>query len=53
MVKTATFTFGGLHLAANNAGIGGLAAATGDYPLDAWHNVINVNLNGVFYSLRY
>ena len=53
MVETAKSTFGALHLAVNNAGIGGPAAATGDYPLDGWHNVINVNLNGVFYGLRY
>lgn len=53
MVATAKSTFGALHLAVNNAGIGGPAAATGDYPLDGWHNVINVNLNGVFYGLRY
>lgn len=53
MVQTATSTFGALHLAVNNAGIGGPAALTGDYPLDGWHNVINVNLNGVFYGLRY
>lgn len=53
MVETAKSAFGALHLAVNNAGIGGPAAATGDYPLDGWHNVINVNLNGVFYGLRY
>ncbi|RYE38615.1 MAG: SDR family oxidoreductase, partial [Hyphomicrobiales bacterium] len=53
MVETAKSTFGALHLAVNNAGIGGPAAPTGEYPLDGWHNVINVNLNGVFYGLRY
>lgn len=53
MVETAKSAFGALHLAVNNAGIGGPAAATGDYPLDGWQNVINVNLNGVFYGLRY
>ena len=44
---------GALHLAVNNAGIGGAQAPTGDYPIDAWQQVINVNLNGVFYGLRY
>lgn len=53
MVETAKSAFGALHLAVNNAGIGGPAAATGDYPLEGWQNVINVNLNGVFYGLRY
>ena len=53
MVAFATSTYGGLHLAVNNAGIGGAAAPTGEYPLDSWHKVININLNGVFYGLRY
>jgi NAD(P)-dependent dehydrogenase (short-subunit alcohol dehydrogenase family) len=44
---------GALHLAVNNAGIGGAQAPTGDYPIDAWQQVINVNLNGVFYGMRY
>ncbi len=43
---------GGLHLAVNNAGIGGAQAPTGDYPLDAWRQVMGVNLDGVFYGMR-
>ena len=53
MVDYAEKTYGGLHLAVNNAGIGGPAALTGDYPLDGWKTVIDINLNGVFYGLRY
>jgi NAD(P)-dependent dehydrogenase (short-subunit alcohol dehydrogenase family) len=53
MVGFATRTYGGLHLAVNNAGIGGPSAATADYPLDGWHQVINVNLNSAFYGLKY
>jgi NAD(P)-dependent dehydrogenase (short-subunit alcohol dehydrogenase family) len=44
---------GGLHLLVNNAGIGGPSAPTGEYPLDGWHQVIGVNLNAVFYGLRF
>jgi len=44
---------GGLHLLVNNAGIGGPAARVGEYPLDGWQKVIDVNLNGVFYGMRY
>ncbi|MBE0555319.1 MAG: SDR family oxidoreductase [Rhodobacteraceae bacterium] len=44
---------GGLHLMVNNAGIGGPSAPTGEYPLDGWAQVIGVNLNGVFYGLRF
>jgi NAD(P)-dependent dehydrogenase (short-subunit alcohol dehydrogenase family) len=45
--------FGGLHVAINNAGIGGPSAPTGEYPLDGWDKVITVNLSGVFYGMRY
>lgn len=44
---------GGLNLLVNNAGIGGPSAPTGEYPLDGWDKVIGVNLNGVFYGLRF
>ena len=44
---------GGLNLLVNNAGIGGPSAPTGEYPLDGWEKVIGVNLNGVFYGLRF
>jgi len=52
-VEFATKTFGALHLGINTAGIGGAAAPAGEYDLGEWHKVINTNLNGVFYSLRY
>ena len=45
-------TCGGLDLAVNNAGIDGVRAAVADYPLDSWHEVMNVNLNSVFYSMK-
>ncbi len=53
MVAFAEETFGGLHLAVNNAGIGGPSAPVGEYPLDGWARVIDVNLNSVFYCMRY
>lgn len=53
MVETAESRFGGLDLAVNNAGIGGPSAPLADYPLEGWQKVIDVNLNGVFYGLRY
>ncbi|MAY00156.1 MAG: oxidoreductase [Oceanospirillaceae bacterium] len=40
---------GGLDIAVNNAGIGGPSAKSGDYTIDDWNKVININLNGVFY----
>jgi NAD(P)-dependent dehydrogenase (short-subunit alcohol dehydrogenase family) len=53
MVARAVSETGALHLLVNNAGIGGPAALTGDYPLDGWADVIGVNLTGVFLGLRY
>ena len=44
---------GGLHLAVNNAGISGPSAPTADYPLDGWRQVIDVNLNSVFFCIKY
>ena len=34
-------------------GIGGASALLADYPLDAWAQVINVNLSGVFYGMKH
>jgi NAD(P)-dependent dehydrogenase (short-subunit alcohol dehydrogenase family) len=53
MVRHAVDTYGGLHIAVNNAGIGGASAPTGEYGIDDWKKVIDINLNGVFYGLRY
>ncbi len=53
LVEKTIEKFGALHIAVNNAGIGGASAVTGEYPLDEWHKVININLNGVFYGMRY
>ena len=53
LVAEAAAWGGGLQLLVNNAGIGGPLVPTGDYPLDGWHRVIDVNLNGVFYGMRY
>ena len=53
MVQFAVETFGGLDIAVNNAGIGGPLAPTGEYPLDGWRKVIDINLSGVFYGMRY
>ncbi|MFJ8749214.1 SDR family NAD(P)-dependent oxidoreductase [Streptomyces sp. NPDC102441] len=52
-VRFAVDTFGALHLAVNNAGIGGPAQPTGEYGIDDWNRVVATNLSGVFYSMRY
>jgi len=52
-VRYAVDTYGALHLAVNNAGIGGPAAPAGETDLDAWDKVIAINLSGVLYGMRY
>lgn len=53
LVKQSLEKYGSLDIAVNNAGIGGPLAVTGEYPIDGWQKVIDINLSGVFYGLRY
>lgn len=53
VVAFAESTYGALHYAVNNAGIGGAQAPTGDVDLADWQRVIDINLNGVLYGMRY
>lgn len=52
-VAFALETFGKMHYAVNNAGIGGKAAPAGEVDINDWNRVININLNGVMYGMRY
>jgi NAD(P)-dependent dehydrogenase (short-subunit alcohol dehydrogenase family) len=53
VVRHAVDTFGALHFAVNNAGIGGAQAPAGETDLAEWDRVIDINLNGVLYGMRY
>ena len=53
VVAHAVSTYGALHYAVNNAGIGGAAAPAGEVDLADWKRVIDINLNGVLYGMRY
>lgn len=53
VVKYAVDTYGALHYAVNNAGIGGAQAPAGEVDLADWDRVIDINLNGVLYGMRY
>ena len=41
-----------LRIAVNNAGIGGAAALIGDYPVESWDKVLDVNLSSIFRGMR-
>jgi 3-oxoacyl-[acyl-carrier protein] reductase len=43
---------GGLHILVASAGITGPNGPAWEYPLDEWRRVMDVNVNGVFYSNR-
>jgi len=53
MVDFAVQKTGALHGIVNNAGIGGPSAPTGSYDVDGWQKVIDINLSGVFYGMRF
>jgi NAD(P)-dependent dehydrogenase (short-subunit alcohol dehydrogenase family) len=42
-----------LDIAVNNAGIAGPITPTADYPIDGWQKVIETNLSGVFFGMKY
>lgn len=53
VVNHAVAAYGALHYAVNNAGIGGAQSPTGEVDLADWQRVIDINLNGVLYGMRY
>lgn len=52
-VAFAVRTYGKLNYAVNNAGIGGNSAPTGEVDIEDWDRVIDINLNGILYAMRY
>lgn len=53
LVEKTVKQYGAVHIACNNAGIGGPLAPTGEYRIDDWDKVISINLSGIFYGMRY
>lgn len=53
LVDVAVDTYGKLNYAVNNAGIAGEHNRVGELDTDNWDKVIDLNLNGVLYAMRY
>ena len=53
LIKTAEQKFGGIDCFIANAGIEGATSAIPDYPLDAFDQVLAINVRGVFLGLKY
>lgn len=52
LVAAALDRFGALHIACNNAGIGGELNPVAKLSVDGWRKVVEINLSGVFYAVR-
>jgi NAD(P)-dependent dehydrogenase (short-subunit alcohol dehydrogenase family) len=44
--------FGRVDILVNNAGLGGATFKVSEYPLENWHDVMKVNVDGVFHCCR-
>lgn len=53
LVERTVAHFGGLHLAVNNAGITGPVAPVDEYDVEAFADVIQTDLYGVFHGLKF
>ncbi|MGM0624417.1 MAG: SDR family NAD(P)-dependent oxidoreductase [Bacteroidota bacterium] len=52
-VDYAVKEMGGIDVFYNNAGIEGKVVPLEEYPIDVYHKLIDINVNGVYYGLRY
>jgi len=53
LVQQTLKNFNRLDIAFNNAGIGGEQNTVADMSMEGWHKIIDVNLNSVFYCMKY
>lgn len=53
LVDLAVKTYGKLDIAVNNAGISGELNPIADMSIDGWQKVIDINLNSLFYGMKY
>lgn len=53
LVEETVKAFGALHISVNNAGVGSAFSKVADVELADWQRVIDINLTGVFYGMKY
>jgi NAD(P)-dependent dehydrogenase (short-subunit alcohol dehydrogenase family) len=53
MVQSAVDRYGRIDILVNNAGIDGEQAITADSSLDNWRRVMSINIDGVYYGMKY
>jgi len=53
LVNYAIKTYGKLDIAVNNAGIAGELNPIADMSIEGWQKVISINLNSLFYGMKY
>jgi len=53
LVAFAVKTYGKLDIAVNNAGIGGELNPIAEMSIEGWQKVISINLNSLFYGMKY
>lgn len=53
LVEETVKAFGALHISVNNAGVGSEFSKLADVKPEDWQRVIDINLTGVFYGMKY
>ena len=53
IVRAIIEKWGALHYAVNNAGISGSFGALPDVPVEDWHRVVNVNLDAIYFGMKF
>jgi NAD(P)-dependent dehydrogenase (short-subunit alcohol dehydrogenase family) len=53
MITSAVERYGRIDILMNNAGIDGQQGITGDSSIQNWEQVTSINLNGVYYGMKY